>query len=165
MVKANSDSNVNVQAVKIFTEFLEKKSLRRTPERMAVLDCILTINKHFTVEDLKQLMDDGPYRVSRATLYNTIELLLECEVLRKNIFDGLTPQYEIRTAIPHSHLVCTCCGKVKEVKDNTLTAFMNARKYTAFNTSYYKIVIYGTCSTCMRRLKREARLAHSNTRK
>lgn len=159
MVKTNSETNANQQAIKKFSDFLEAKRLRKTPEREAVLECITAINKHFTVEELNELMEKQNYRLSRATLYNTIDLLLECNILRKNLFDGMKPQYEMFSDIPHSHLVCTSCGKVKELRDNNVSAFMNARKYTAFTRSYYTITVYGTCSTCMRRRKRQASIS------
>ena len=146
MVKTNSETNANQQAIKKFSDFLEAKRLRMTPEREAVLECITAINKHFTVEELNELMEKQNYRLSRATLYNTIDLLLECNILRKNLFDGMKPQY-------------TSCGKVKELRDNNVSAFMNARKYTAFTRSYYTITVYGTCSTCMRRRKRQASIS------
>ena len=162
MVKTSGDQNSNLQLIKKFNAFLDKKSMRKTPERIAVLEHILTIDKHFTVDQLYQLMEDDCYHVSKATLYNTMELLMESGILRKHCFDGLPPQYELHRTMPHSHLICTSCGKVKEVRDNNLTAFMNARKYTAFTTSYYSLTVYGVCSTCMRRMKRETKMSPVN---
>lgn len=157
MTKNNSEQGSNAAVVKKFADFLDTKQKRKTPERFAILDCILSLNCHFTIEYLQRMMDSTPFRVSRATLYNTMELLTQCGVIRRHVFEGMQPQYERVYITPHSHLICTECGKVKDVRDNDMLAFMNAhKKYAAFTMSYYSLHVYGICNTCARKLKREA---------
>ena len=140
--------------VKRFDRFLDEKKMRMTPERFAILRRILAFQSHFTIETLMQSMEEESFHVSRATLYNTIQLLVEAQLVRRHVFEGLQVQYEKAGATPHSHLICTSCGKVKEVRDPNFIAYMNARKFTAFTTDFYSLYVYGTCSTCARKMKR-----------
>ena len=139
--------------VRKFNEYLDAHGMRRTTERYAILNRIMGINGHFTIEELQQLIEGDGFRVSRSTVYNTVELLMDAKMLRRHVFEGMQAQYE-RITLPHTHLICTVCGKVKEVRDPNFAAFMNARRFNAFNTDHYSLYVYGTCSTCARKSKR-----------
>ena len=86
--------NVKDTVRQIFTEYLNANGHRKTPERYAILDTIYSIDGHFDIDTLYSLMaDQENFRVSRATLYNTIILLINARLVIKHQF-GTSSQYE-----------------------------------------------------------------------
>lgn len=151
--------NVKDRVKQIFTEYLRINKHRKTPERFAILDAIYSIDGHFDIETLYGLMvEKENFRVSRATLYNTIVLLLDAKLLIKHVFSNNTAQYEKSFNIEtHHHLVCTTCGKVSEFQNEELQKDIAETDLKKFQMSHYSLYIYGTCGRCaaLRRKKKK----------
>lgn len=135
----------------ILTEYLEKTGHRKTPERYAILDTIYSIKGHFDIEQLFSYMaNEGKFRVSRATVYNTIDLFIDAGLVIKHQF-GNTSQYERSyNNETHHHMICTNCGKVSEFEDDDLRTVLVAKKFRGFTMSHYSLYVYGLCAKCAR---------------
>lgn len=137
-----------------FMEYLTLHKHRKTPERFAILDHIYKTKGHFDMDSLYKSMIEMNFRVSRATLYNTIELLLDCGLVVKHQFGGNISKYEKAYGNEnHDHIICTSCGDVWESKNGNLFTPAQQRKIKKFTVSYYSMYIYGICGKCSQEKK------------
>jgi len=133
----------------IFTLYLEQNHHRKTPERYAVLSEIYKHTGHFNIDELYALISKSKYKVSRATLYNTIELLLMANLVIKHQFGKNVAHYEKSFKYKqHDHLICVQCGKLEEFCDprileiqNSLATIMNC------SISHHSLTFYGVCNS------------------
>lgn len=139
-----------LQAVeRILNNYLEVNNHRRTPERYAILHAVYNMNGHFTLDELGQkLSEEQHFPVSRATLYNTLNLFLALRLVIRHRFQGTTKYEACYADNSHCHQICTMCGKVTEVKSPEVTRTIDSMHLKRFRKDGYTLYIYGICSTC-----------------
>lgn len=132
----------------IFEDFLLKNGNRKTSERFYVIDELYALDEHIDVDNLYLIMKNKEYSISRATIYNTLDLLVECGLAVKHQFGDKSALYEqALTYKHHDHLVCNQCHKIKEFSDpkideikKTIGAALDSK------ITNHSLVFYGDCT-------------------
>lgn len=151
----NDNKNIRLSPRDVLSKYLETHHKRRTPERFAILDCAMETSDHFTIDSFHDQLEQNGFHVSLATVYSTLQLLVDCGLVRRHRFGSDSARYERVAGTPnHHHLVCSRCGKVKEVKDATIGEAISSIRYPGFAASWFSLNIYGLCRSCQKRQRK-----------
>jgi Fur family ferric uptake transcriptional regulator len=139
-------------------DFLKEKKLRPTRERFLVLEEIMHTNGHFDADELFSLLNAKGLKASRATVYNTLDLLVECGIISKYRFGEHQSKYEKAIGRPrHDHLICLECGDILEFVNERLTKIQReVCEEKSFQMQNATLQIFGMCARCQSKKKRQA---------
>ncbi len=130
-----------------FRSFLKRRGLRATRERYLILDAIYDISGHIDADTLHFRLQQQNHSISRATVYNTLHLLVECNLVVRHQFGDSQAKYESSFLFgQHDHLICLDCEKIMEFCDPRIQNIqeMVADVY-AFEITRHALNLYGHC--------------------
>ena len=133
---------------------LQARQHKMTPQRQTVLQVFLDHpGEHLSAEDVYGILRQGSSEIGLATVYRSLELLSDLELLQKMEFGDGCSRYEVNTTDPsehhHHHLICTTCGKVTEFEDDLLDELeADIQKKMGFHVLNHQVKFYGTCKEC-----------------
>ena len=136
-----------------FQDFLQQQGLKLTSERIALVREIFSIHYHFEADELLFKMKEKAVKISRATVYRTLELLVKSGMVRRVHLGEDHYHYEHVTGNSHhDHLICTTCGGVIEFHDEVLEArqreICEKKKFTP---TFHNLQILGVCDSCRKK--------------
>ena len=149
--------NIKATVKIILTSYLELNRHRKTPERFTILDAVYSMTGHFSLEELgDKLAGEYNFPVSRATLYNTLRLLIELRLVVRHRFQSTTKYEACYDNNSHCHQICTMCGKVTEVKSQGVIDAINDMPTRRFHKDGFTLYVYGICSSCQAKQRRRS---------
>jgi Fur family ferric uptake transcriptional regulator len=136
-----------------FREYIKSQGLRKTPEREQIIEEIFSLHDHFDVDELFLRLRNKKKRVSKASLYRAIPLLIESGLIREVYFEDGHLHYEhIYGHEDHSHLRCNRCGRIIEFADEEIVTLQKriGKRYN-FAVTAHRFELFGYCPRCTRR--------------
>lgn len=140
------------------TLYMEDKAMRKTPERYEILRVAGLASGIFTIDGLMQLMmEHGAFQVSRATLFNTMELFCDAGVVIKHPL-ATAAHYELRTDnAPKAYTICRQCNTILRVSTSTARLALLNLHVRYFSTEDKLVYMHGLCRKCQAKNRQEAR--------
>ena len=139
-------------------DLLREKGLKVTSQRLMVLNILSAHgDEHLTVEEIYDLAKEESPEIGLATIYRTVQVLLELHVIEKVTFDDGFARYELNgeetgSGHRHHHAICTQCGKVYSLETDLLDTLEKQEfESLGFEVTDHEVKLYGLCSACRRK--------------
>jgi Fur family ferric uptake transcriptional regulator len=135
-----------------FRTWLREHNLPVTPQRLTIAEVLLASDRHLSAEDVATELSARGSSIGTATVYRTIDVLVESGLVVERDFGEGFRRFEPARDVPHhEHLLCTVCGKVEEFRDERLERMTTlAAEARGFSRQRHRLVIYGVCRECQR---------------
>jgi Fur family ferric uptake transcriptional regulator len=136
-----------------FHRHLRERRQPITRQRDLVAQVVLLSQDHPSVEDIRRALKERGAHVGTATVYRTLEVLVESGLVRENDFGQGFKRYEpMPTQAHHEHLICERCGRVVEFQNERLERMLPIiADEHGFQHGRHRVEIYGVCRDCRRR--------------
>ena len=138
-----------------FKELLKKNNLKFTIQREVILETLYNSNEHLSPESLYKLIQEKYPKLNTgiATIYRTLTLLEESEIVTSLSFGAQGKKYELGVKEHHDHMICTECGQIIEFVDDEIEKRQQAiAKELGFKMTDHSMQIYGICKKCQKNL-------------
>lgn len=134
----------------IFIDALRSRGMRVTSERLALLDEMFSQHSHLDAEQLFERMKTHGHKISRATVYRNLDLLVECGLARKYRLGQDRFLYEhVHPGQTHDHIVCRVCGQVVEFVSPAISALLDRIcEAHGFEGGESSLAVSGLCGIC-----------------
>ena len=164
-LKDTEETLVREEAHRLLTEYMLEHHQRKTPERYAILDAVYSFDGLFDVDQLFQRLEDR-FRVSRASIYTTLDLLAQIGLVVRNQMPSKVYYERNIPGQVHFYKACTECGKLERFTNDSLGRLIKEMPVKRFHPSMYSLTISGLCSKCLTNInRRKKRLDKKNKTK
>lgn len=148
------NANKKISAtIDTFTNYLRESNMRLTSERMAVVEIITKMSNAFSADDLHETVEREVFPLSKATVYNTLNLLVDAGLVKcLRLPDRQTAMYKLTS--PDSsqiYYICSQCGKIREVSASGLANKIISHDFGSFTPRKFSLCVYGLCRKCSRK--------------
>lgn len=137
-------------AIEKFREYLRSRNLPVTEQRARVAQVLFSTHKHVSVEEILDRLEADGVLIGKATVYRTLDLLMESGLVREHDFGEGFKRYEyLAGPADHEHLICESCGKLIEFTSAEIDELQRelARAHN-FKPRYHRLEVYGLCEDC-----------------
>ena len=139
--------DIHKEARAILTRHIEELKMRKTPERFVILDVVMNMQGHHSVDEILKMMPED-FPVSRPTIYSTMEILEELKIVQSHHIGHATLYERAFGVKPHHHYICTSCGMINDLVDKQIDYVLGNAKTPRFSKEIGTAYIFGLCSTC-----------------
>ncbi len=151
-METNSKKKEEPSELEIFRDFLKRHGMRYTPERETIIKEIFSTHEHFDVDSLYISMRQKGLRVSKASIYRLIPLLIQANLIEEVFFEKGQMHYEhIYGHEHHCHLRCQRCSRIEEFSDKRVAQIeKDLEKRFNYKILRHRLEVIGLCSKCQK---------------
>jgi Fur family transcriptional regulator, ferric uptake regulator len=141
--------NKSEQRMNLFHSRLRERGLKSTGQRDDIAQVFFDLSRHVSAEELYAEVRKINPHVGYATIYRTLKLLKECELLYERHFDEGQARYEVAGDHHHDHFICDRCGKIIEFENDAIEEMQeDIAGKLGVTLTHHKMELYGLCADC-----------------